>query len=390
MTSPTRIALAALALSAPRNAAAQPVEPAPTPVPGGDEVRWTYDEGFTATAGDELELELGLRTQTRFEVTRLETTDELEGRFALQRIRLQLEGHAFGEANAYKIEFDLANRGFSVIKDFFVERAFLPAFRLRVGQWKKPFSRQELTSDYAQAFADRSPVGEVTGAGRDLGLMLHSGYERSPDGAEWALGVFNGTGDKPSQKLTCPPPADPADPIDPADCTIALPTNVPRDLSPELVARVGWNQGGIKGYRELDLEGGPLRFAAGASYRVRLHDLVDADRLEHGAEVDAIIKAYGFELTGAAFLIKKGEEDAGFGGYAQADYLLVPERLAVGGRVGVAPVEGRGTHRIEYLGALDLLAHGHGYKLVLDGGVVHDTGEKTDDVVAHAQAQLVF
>jgi hypothetical protein len=360
-------------------ASVQPATAAP------DAVTWRYDKGLTATtADDRFELGLGVRSQLRFEVTRPEAKDEFEDRFAVGRVRLQLEGFAFGEANAYKLEYDVANKGFSVLKDFYLEHAFTPAVRLRAGQWKKPFSRQELTSDFAQAFNERALIGEVAGAGRDLGVALHSGYERSPDGAEWAVGVFNGTGDKPSPTFSC------TDPTDTATCTVGPPTNVPTDFVPEAVARVGWNHGGIKGYSELDLEGGPLRVAVGAAYKLRMGDFVDSSLLVHAAELDGIVKLEGLDVTGGLFLVKRGEEDAELGGYAQAGYLVVPDRLALSGRFGSVPLEDSDRNRLELLGALDLLAHGHAYKLVLDGGVLHDTATKADDVVARAQAQLVF
>jgi hypothetical protein len=381
--------------------AVPPVADAPTTPEKAEEngVSWRYDKGFiAATADEKFELKLGLRTQTRLEVTRPEAKDEFESRFFLPRIRLQLEGFAYGKANTYKLEYDAGNQGFSAIKDFFVEHSFTSAsapaqVRLRLGQWKKPFNRQELTSDFALALAERHASGAFAGSGRDIGLALHSGYEKSPSGVEWALGVFNGTTEKSTQKLTCAAPEDPTEPIDPSDCKVGLPSNVPTDFLPELVARLGWNQGGedgIKGYSELDLEGGPLRFAVAAAYRVRLNDLVDSDALEHGAEADFVVKVHGFDVGGAVLVSKKGTDDAELGGYGQAGFVAVPRRLAIVGRFGSTPIDGSEKNKLETIGGVNLLAQGHNMKLVLEGGVVHDTGTQDDDLVARAQAQLVF
>ena len=41
---------------------------------------------------------------------------------------------------------------------------------------------------------DRAIVDKAFGNGRDVGLMLHNNYTKSPT-LEWAAGVFNGTGD---------------------------------------------------------------------------------------------------------------------------------------------------------------------------------------------------
>jgi hypothetical protein len=381
-------AIAGAQSSPPPPAPSPPVEPAAPPAEPEDGVDWRYDKGLAATSADgDFELKLGLRTQTRLEVNHREASGEFESRFFLPRIRLQLEGFAYGEANTYKIEYDLGNQGFSALKDFFVERAMLPAVRLRVGQWKKPFSRQELISDFGLGLIDRNATGAWAGAGRDLGVALHNGYEKSPDGVEWALGVFNGTSERSSQKLTC------KDPADPATCTLSLPSNVPTDFLPELVARLGWNQGagdGIKGYSELDLEGGPLRVAVGASYRVRLNDLVGSDALEHAAELDALLKVHGFDLQAAGFVQKKGLADPEVGGYGQAGLVAVPRRLAVVARFGVTPADDSDKHKLELVGGLDLFAAGHSYKLVLEGGNIHDTHSKIDDAFGRAQLQLVF
>jgi hypothetical protein len=372
-------------VAAPDLTVPQEVPPVAAPEAAPDDaITWRYDKGLIASKGDDLELKLGLRTQSRFEVTRPEAKEEFENRFFLPRIRLQLEGFAYGKANAYKLEFDAGNQGFAAIKDFFVERAFTPALRLRLGQWKKPFSRQELTSDFALAFTERQASNSFAGSGRDLGVALHNGYEKSPEGLEWALGVFNGTTEKSTIKITC------EDPADASTCKAGLPSNVPTDLLPEAVARVGWNHGGIKGYSELDLEGGPLRFAAAASYRIRFEDFVDSSLYQQAVGVDAIVKVAGFDLSGAGFLSKVGEADAQLGGFGQLGYLVVPKHLALLARVGVTPIVDSEKHKVEFLGGLNVLGSGHNLKLVVDGGVIHDTGAKTDDVVGRVQAQLVL
>jgi hypothetical protein len=380
----------------PADPSAPPAEPPPTPDPtpiaeapappeAEPGVAWDYDKGLVATRGDAFELKLSVRTQTRLEITKPEASDEFENRFALIRTRLQLEGHAFGEANGFKVEYDLSNKGFSVLKDFFVERAFRKDVRLRFGQYKKPFNRQEVTSDFAQGMNERSLIGEFAGSGRDIGAMLHSGYEKSPDGIEYALGVFNGTTEKSSIKVTC------EDPADASTCKAGLPSNVPTDFLPELVARVGWNHGGIKGYSELDLEGGPLRFGAAAAYRIRFMDFVDSSLYNQAAELDAIVKVQGFDLTVGGFLVKNGEADAQLGGYGQAGYVAVPKRLAIVGRFGATPIEATDKkYKLEMLGGLNLLAEGHAYKLLVDGGAIRNTEAKTTDLVARIQAQLVF
>lgn len=373
--------------AAPIEATSAPAEP-----PADDKtVHVTYDKGLTFKSADEAyELKLGLRSQFRWDATRKDVDDtEFQTKFLVPRLRLQLEGHAFGKVNAYKIEFDLANKGFAILKDGWVEHAFRKDLRVRAGQWKRPLNRQEMVSDFGSEMVERSLFNEFVGAGRDLGVAVHNNYEKSPDGLEWALGVFNGGSEKPSSTVTCvagPTPADP--PI----CTSTTPTNVPADLGPALVARAGWNSGGIKGYSEGDLEGGPLRFAAAVSYRMNPHDL-DEDAagdldLEHAVVVDAMVKVSGLSITGAFGLVKHGQDDAEVGFYGQASYLLVPGKLLGAARFAQVPVGDESRHEI--LGGVDYFVHGHSLKLMADAGVLHTTGAGTSDLQIRTQLQLVL
>ena len=114
-------------------------QPAPEPAPpaaDGHAISAKYDKGLTfETADGEYELKLGIRSQFRLEAARPDVAGtEFATRFSVPRLRLQLEGHAYGEANGYKVEFDMANKGFALLKDFFIDHAFAKDLHLRAGQ----------------------------------------------------------------------------------------------------------------------------------------------------------------------------------------------------------------------------------------------------------------
>jgi phosphate-selective porin OprO and OprP len=366
---------------------AETAEPAK---PAGEPVRLAYDKGVTMSSADErFELKLIVRGQFRLEVVHPEADDEFESHFVVPRLRFQLEGHALGEENLYKVEFDMANKGSAVLKDYFVEHAFVPAFRLRVGQWKLPFMRQVIVSDFATEFLERSLVDDKSpGFGfvestRDLGVAVHNGYDKSPDGLEWVVGVFNATGDKPTQTLTC------TDPADATTCTVAAPTNVRRDFGPLVVARAAWNWGGIKGYSEGDLEGGPPRFAVGAAYKVNLNNLEQGK--QDAVEIDTLIKLYGYDLSGAFFVSKKGDMDRIYGFYVQPGYFVLPKLLELAFRFTQIHDEANaGEHVHEVLGAIDWYFSGHAFKWMTDGGLVHHTFGDVSDWQFRTQLQFVF
>jgi hypothetical protein len=356
----------------------------------------TYDKGVhLATEDGAFQLRLALRTQFRFESTRpTEDGSEPLSRLYIPRARLQLEGNVFGKDTRYKLELALGDRGsFSFVRDLFVDQALpgTPVW-LRFGQWKRPFNRQELVADFSSELNERAITAEFAGGGRDLGIGLHNDYEKSPDGLEWAVGVFNsfsGGADRPIITTTCV-----EDAMMTIGCATPPPSTFPADFAPALVARAGWNTGGIKGYSEGDLEGGPLRVAVGLAYKV---DLADFDEdLSHGLQADTLLKVQGFDLQLGAYLMKLGAADARLGGFAQAGYFLSPERAQVAGRFAIAQSSDERS-LIEARAAFNWYWEGHRWKLANDVGVLQLTGEDpttmaTDDpdFQVRSMAQLTF
>jgi hypothetical protein len=352
-----------------------PETPAAAPAKKGA-VSVRYDKGLLFETEDGgYALKLGIRSQFRLEATRPDGDDtEFATRFMIPRLRLQFEGHAFDDLIDYKVEFEMANRGFSLLKDFFIDRAFTKTVHLRVGQWKRPFHRQEVASDFGSEFLERTVVNEFATAGRDLGVALHNDYEKSPDGLEWAAGVWNAGSDRSTIRSSCVPGATPTDP---PICTISTPTNVPSDWGPALVAHVGWNGGGIKGYSEGDLEGGPLRYGVSVDYRMNPRDLdknADGDlQIQHAVSLDTIIKREGVCASGALVLIKDGQADPELGFYGQLSYLVKGPGVLVAGRFAQVPDDDE--HRREIAGAVNLLWRGHNLKWMIDGGILQTTGD---------------
>lgn len=350
------------------------------------EVFWGYDKGFSGTdSSGKFRLKLGLKTAARLELNYSRNVEEIRGRFLIPRVRLVMKGNAWGSKNTFKLEFDLANRGNPALKDFYIERLTDTPLRFRLGQFKIPFNRQDISGDFAQALNERSLISGFSGSGRDIGLMINNGYEHSPDGVEWAAGIFNGTGDQSTQWISyC------WDPTDLRTCSVSQPSNIPAVFQPMVVARAGYNYGGIKAYSELDLEGGPLRFSLSASYKLKLGYLAGEDYLEHACGVDGVLKLHGLDVTGGVFAIQRPLGDTRWGFLSQSGYMVLPKRAAVVGRFAVTPSETSEKNLVEMLGGMDFLYEAHAYKLVIDGGVLHDTHTHLNNILARAQVQLTF
>jgi hypothetical protein len=292
-----------------------------------------YDKGFFIRSADgTFELKLNGRVHGLFSYLNKDAGEEREHEtaFAISTARLTLSGKAFLPDLTYYFETDFG-RGFVKLLDFYADYAFAPKLlHLRVGQWKRPFLRQFMNSSGKYEMVERSPMNGFFGEGYDIGLALHDNYQKSP-AFEWVVGVWNGTGsaDKPWFAGSGSVDTDGA-----VEVTKGGFNNVPTRFHPVLVARVGYNHGGIDGYSEGDLEGGPFRFSVAANALLDF-DVDDDGKSGVRAGLDYALKLEGFSLTGGFYVATAqaaaaaGEETgfadqeyAGAGAYLQAGYVI--------------------------------------------------------------------
>ncbi|MCJ7586323.1 MAG: OprO/OprP family phosphate-selective porin [Candidatus Aminicenantes bacterium] len=124
--------------------------------------------------------------------------------FSARRVRFSLSGELFKNVN-YKIQVDAVKS--PLILDALVEFKLSSEVGLRVGQFKVPFSTENLTSSADLATINRSqpeeklaPGRDTKMNGRDIGAALFGKWSV----LEYTLGVFNGSGidikDNNSQK----------------------------------------------------------------------------------------------------------------------------------------------------------------------------------------------
>ena len=400
-----------------------PIKPAEPPKDEKPAVTAKYDGGTKLSTEDgKFELKLSFRTQMRFESNRNlddENIDPMTGecircnqftnRFYLPRARFQVEGHVFGKANRYKLEFGLGDQGsFAFVKDLFVEKR-LPDSPLyvRFGQWKRPFNRAEVVSDFASTFNERSIQNELAGGGRDLGVAVHNEYEKSPEGIGWVVGLFNGFSggsDRPdlartiTNTCTTSPDGD-------VTCSGTRPANFPTDFGPAMVARVDYNSPKIKGYSESDVEGGPLRYSVGASYKVDFANFAKqkeeskTDNMSHGLELDAIIKAMGYSLHGGVVMMKLKSADPEFGFFLQPGMMVIPKKAEIAARfamntltvanpmMGADPISRK---LMEMRVAFNWFFQGHTWKLATDAGLVKLTGDAPSTDGGDAQVRVMM
>lgn len=281
--------------------ALQLVSPAPAAADAG------YDKGFFIRSDDaRFQLKINALLHPRFTFDSAEAPDLSRTNgyaFSLPRARLWLRGHAYVKELRYVVHLDFGAGGVALV-DGFVDWAVVPgALHVRVGQMKRPWSRQLLSALPRLQLPDRSRADAASRAGRDLGVMLHNDLAMSPD-FEWALGVFNGAGSKPWFAGRAAPDG----------VVSGRFTNVPDTFNPAVVLRVGYNHGGIDGYAESDFHKGGFRWSLAAS-GLALFDVDgtdDGERSILGAQVDTLVKYEGLAATAAFFVTSRERAAGGF------------------------------------------------------------------------------
>ena len=283
------------------------------------------------------------------------------GSLFLNRARAGVTGTVWRDELRYLL---VADFGRSDVKLLYanLDYTFVPgAFSLRVGQFKRPFSRSFLSSSSQLSMIDRPLPVSTFGDGADIGLMVHNG-DRQP--FEYAVGLFGGG---------------------------------ETAIHPVVTARVSFKTGGLKGYTESDLEGGGPRLAVGGAVFVDLDP--DAGLPARGT-VDLAFKAHGFALTSAVYLRVDGGApldrrlDA-IGHHTQVGYVIA-DRVEPVVRYTFLLDDEVDTH--DASAGLNVFLHGHRLKLQGNVGVrevlEHPFGvrddEKTRDVYVETQLSLAL
>lgn len=209
---------------------------------------------------------------------------------------------------------------------------------IRVGQFKRPFSRPFITFASQMSMIDRpSTVGPgVFGDNADIGVMLHNGTSGQ---FEYAVGVFNGTG----------------------------PGVVPDRVHPLVALRVGYNTAGLDPYVESDLDGGAPRFGIAAAGLVDFDQDGDHESYTSGL-VDVMFKARGFAASSAIYAGSRqsgsrwsDQRFSALGHHTQLGYVIAGQFEPVV-RYSLLMPSGPGNDQHDIAGGLNMFFRGHAFK----------------------------
>jgi hypothetical protein len=341
-----------------------------------------YKKGFFIQSPDgKFKLGVGGRVTLRFTYAGLfDESDEFA--FSIDKLRLKFKGHLFTEDLTYAIQVAFDKGKIPVMRDGYVDYGAIPGvLHFRAGQFKRPHWRQNIASSTKIAMVDRGLTNKPSGSGRDLGVMIHDNYEKSPV-FEYAVGVFNGSGEGSD-----------------FDFDDGDQSNVPDRMNPMAVARIGFNAGGkLKGYDEVDWEGGEPRFGMAASTQAKFNG-ARADDSEIDLGGDLIFKAHGFSLFGGAFVGWEQSEDESFKHQDYAHYgilagagYLIDKRVMPGFQYARLDPQGGGSDEQEFTLGAQMFAYKRVLRTQVDGSYIRDKeeGETTESWRVRAQLALAF
>lgn len=146
-------------------------------------------DGFTIETKDgNFKLRTRLREQIQFRVVD-EEDDNTETTFDIRRLRIKFDGNAFTPWLFYDIQVDATDD--IILRDAYFDAAYDTRFAPRGGQYKVPFSREELNSSSELQLVERSILNDEFAFGRDIGAGTYGVLGKL---ITYGVGVFNGNG----------------------------------------------------------------------------------------------------------------------------------------------------------------------------------------------------
>lgn len=277
------------------------------------------------------------------------------------RARLGLVGSLLSRDVRYMLVVDFGG-GDARLLFANVDFALVPEWlSVRVGRFKRPFSRSFITMASQLALIDRPlTVGrDAFGDDVDVGVALHNG---TAGRFEYSLGLFAGT-----------------------DAGLGA-----DHIDPLLTVRVGYNHGDLDGYSEGDLAGGPLRLGVAAAALVDFDADGDHASFTSGL-LDVVLAAHGFSLSSALYVSARQRGQrwsqqafSAVGHHTQLSY-VIGERAEPVVRYAVLRETSGGATQHEVAGGLNLYLQGHSLKLQTAVSARFRGAQPTPDVRVQAQ-----
>lgn len=159
---------------------------------------------FWVTAGKQIKVAGYTQVRYQFHTNRTNNDTDNVSSFDIRRARVDLKG-AITERFNYRLQVEFGGTSVKLL-DATAMYTFAPELKITIGQFKVPFSLENLTSSHKLETINRSQVVEALVArgkdvignhnGRDIGLQLSGNLLeiKNQELLEYAFGIFNGAG----------------------------------------------------------------------------------------------------------------------------------------------------------------------------------------------------
>ena len=122
----------------------------------------------------------------------INTDGTLATTFDIRRLRLGFEGFLFKDIH-YSFEVNIDENETELIFAY-MDLRHIPSLRLRIGQFKEPFSYEVLYPEKYLDFIERANIVSAVGPAEGIGAMVHNFGHPFAGKLEYGLGVFNSNG----------------------------------------------------------------------------------------------------------------------------------------------------------------------------------------------------
>lgn len=150
-----------------------------------DTLKGPFDEGYLFVGPDDV-LKFKGYAQADYYIPMTNTYSDSE--FLIRRARIAATGYF--QKNFRYMLYARFDEGNAELNEAFIESRHLEFAKLRVGQFKSPFSRSNLTSSSQLGFINRPVIIDEFAPGYDVGIMLFGKFWQKR--LDYAVGIFNG------------------------------------------------------------------------------------------------------------------------------------------------------------------------------------------------------
>ena len=344
---------------------------------------------------------LGFNLQTRY--THIDLDSEFNGidaeQFRVRRFKLYMSGFAFDPRLTWRVQLafenTIANR---ILDDAWLGWKFSDPLQIQMGQYKTPYSRQELYNDGVLQFPERSLATDAFKPSRDIGFMTFGSVCKGL--FTYQAGVFGGDGQstlRTASQNVMPVVRLVANPIGTMGASEA---DIQNHQTPALSFGANGFVNTLRKVTDVVFEA-DLNYAGPAGWLGRNIGLFqlgeDVDIKSWG--LDAQFKWHGFSLQGEGFWGQAKGDTSGvrlyaYGWYTQLGFFILPEKLDLAGRYSFVDYN-RSVSREAIAvmsAATSYYFRKNNLKLVLDYSRTHRqraNGQAANDNAIIVQAQLM-